>query len=535
MPLRPHMDHSVTFARHFARLLWLLLNEPANIEEQKASLRALVTISRDGPVTLTHERETLLANGHQIGAAVTGARDTALRLAAHGAAELGVSVAAEASDLLEAARALAGSPETEGRAEERLRGGGSTTVHFRAHRTFTPTVSTLVGEFDLLIDDASTAPARTGSEPEAAPRANVADYAPPSGGSLFEHFATVQPAGGRDALLAELESTRDDALRDVLARVAPVAEDAQRRGDGPALLATASALIARTAKASGTAERELSLVLRRMLTSHTLRTIAALVPRRAATPEAVREVLLRAGEDGADAVIELLTQAPTATDRRAYFNLLLSLNAGIPTLMHMLDDDRWYVVRNAVDLLGELDARAAEPAILRLLDHADERVRQSATVALLRLNTPRGRSAVLEAVQSESPVIRQQAIAALGSRKDANTASMLLRALEHEDDEAVQRSILAALGRVASPDAVQRLIDAAAPGNGFFRRKPVGVRTAAVSALGEAATPAAVDALRRLVDDREREVRDAALRALARARRGNEPRVTGLFERIPEP
>mgnify|MGYP006177385311 CR=1 FL=1 len=34
------MDYSVTFARHFSRLVWLLLHETGNIDEQKAALRA---------------------------------------------------------------------------------------------------------------------------------------------------------------------------------------------------------------------------------------------------------------------------------------------------------------------------------------------------------------------------------------------------------------------------------------------------------------------------------------------------------------
>ena len=37
------MDYSVTFARHFSRLVWLLLNESGSVAEQKAALRATVT------------------------------------------------------------------------------------------------------------------------------------------------------------------------------------------------------------------------------------------------------------------------------------------------------------------------------------------------------------------------------------------------------------------------------------------------------------------------------------------------------------
>ena len=57
------MDYSVTFARHFSRLLWLLLNESANIEEQKAALRATVTVAKDGPVTFVTQDWRLIVNG----------------------------------------------------------------------------------------------------------------------------------------------------------------------------------------------------------------------------------------------------------------------------------------------------------------------------------------------------------------------------------------------------------------------------------------------------------------------------------------
>ena len=57
------MDYSVTFARHYSRLVWLLLHETANVDEQKASLRALVTVSKDGAVTLASDGADIVANG----------------------------------------------------------------------------------------------------------------------------------------------------------------------------------------------------------------------------------------------------------------------------------------------------------------------------------------------------------------------------------------------------------------------------------------------------------------------------------------
>ena len=527
------MDHSITFARHFARLVWLLIHEPTSIEEQKASLRALVLVSRDGAVTLSVGGESLLANDQPIAPVVSGARDTAARLETHGAGAISVAIAAQAADMLAAARLLAG-PEEEEPIAERLLQAGAVTVHFVMARG-TPALS-LFDDLELVLDAQVPIEPTLVSPPTLAPAPRAADPrrdtpAYGAGNSMFDQFAAVRPQGGHAALLQELAVTPDHLLGAVVERVAQAAEQAHRDGDGRAALDILLALTEREARLGDVSRREVALAMRRVVTSHGLRLIAALVPRRVVPRERVERALGRAPEESADVVIELLTQAQTATDRRAYFDLLLALKAGVPTLLHMLGDQRWYVVRNAVDLLGELGVAEAEGQVTRLLQHEDERVRQSATMALLRMNTPAGRAAVLAAVQSESRETRQQAVIALGARRDASTASMLLRALDREDDEAVQRSIYAALGKVASDDAVARLIAAAEPAGGLFRRKSATLRAAAVLALGEAKTRRAVDALHRLADDREKEVRDAVLRALANARRGDEPRVTGLFER----
>ena len=57
------MDYSVTFARHFSRLVWLLLHEPGNVDEQKAALRAITTISKDGPISFALQEWRLVVNG----------------------------------------------------------------------------------------------------------------------------------------------------------------------------------------------------------------------------------------------------------------------------------------------------------------------------------------------------------------------------------------------------------------------------------------------------------------------------------------
>ena len=170
------------------------------------------------------------------------------------------------------------------------------------------------------------------------------------------------------------------------------------------------------------------------------------------------------------------------------------------------------------DLLGEMNASAAEGALIDLLQHSDDRVRRSATNALLKLGTPGALKSIYDAVNDQSPEVRMQAAAALSTKRDGRTSSTLIRAIEDEQDSDVQVAMIAALGRVATADAVQKLVKLAEPEARLFRKKPIAIRIAAVQALGEAKTPAAVTALKALAEDKEREVRDTAIRALAHAR-----------------
>jgi HEAT repeat protein len=264
---------------------------------------------------------------------------------------------------------------------------------------------------------------------------------------------------------------------------------------------------------------------RRLAKPLLLRSIVQQIPHAAERRDEYIAVLARAGEDGADALIEQIAAVSGQSDRRAYFDALLRLQAGVPTLIHMLGDARWFVARNAAELLGEMQAKEAEPQLTELLRHGDDRVRRAATAALMRLGTSRAMQAIQDALKDGAPAMRMQAAAALLTRKDVKTAATLVRALEDEKDDEVQAAFLLALGKLATPDAVQRLLKAAEPEKGLFKKKPVAFRVAAVQGLAEARTPEAIEALKALQGDKEDDVRDAATFVLVRIARNSPPPV----------
>jgi HEAT repeat protein len=87
-------------------------------------------------------------------------------------------------------------------------------------------------------------------------------------------------------------------------------------------------------------------------------------------------------------------------------------------------------------------------------------------------------------------------------------------ALQDEQEEAVQRELILALGRIGTPDAVQALIKVAQPSGFLFGRRPVALRLAAVEALRLAATAPALGTLEGLDGDSDKQVRAAAQAAV---------------------
>ena len=508
----------VTFARHFARLVWLLVHEPASVDEQKATLRALVLAAKEGAVSMSVRDEELAANATAVASAFAGVREVIDRLGWLELAGLDVDVNAGAAELLGVARSLAGATpggDSAAKAQQRAGLGGS-----HVHPVERPGSGALLDLelLDPVDEEVVVAPRR--------PRLGFADVAPTGsggGGGLFDQFAPAARITGAPPgeLLGELERTTDlnrvDLLLDELVVLAE-----QALHDAKPLLVSEIlyGIVRRDSVATDVEERRLiATALRRVAKPTLLRVVATLLPRAPDRRDALMAVLTRAGEEGADAVVEQIATAAKQSDRRCYFDALLQLQAGVPALIHMLGDTRWYVARNAADLLGEMQARDAEQPLTWLLQHDDDRVRRSATGALMRLGTPRALQAIQATLREGVPQMRIQAALALVARSDVRSAAPLLHALERETDEEVQAAILLALGRMGTPDAVKRLILTSEPERALFRRKASTLRVAAVQALGEVRAPEAADALKALTSDKQSEVRDAATFALAKQAR----------------
>ncbi len=337
------------------------------------------------------------------------------------------------------------------------------------------------------------------------------------GEDLFLHFAARQTSSSSHAALlgrVDAATNLDDLARaiDALTDHALVAIAEGRFAPPSEILRQ---LVPREERAGAAGAAPIAQAIRQLATERVLRMVARELVTVAARSAESMAVLARAGEAGADALIEELVGATDRGERRVYFDALAELKAGVGTLLHMLGDSRWYVVRNAAVLLGEMKAPQADVPLAALLEHDDYRVRHAAIVALIRLGVSLSLSAVTQVLRDDSSDVRIQVAAALGLRREPAATALLLHALERERHDDVRAALLLALARTGSVEGVQRLIAEAQPSRPLLRRRPVRLRVAAVRALASAKTPAAASALRTLARDREAEVRAAAIDGIA--------------------
>ena len=550
------MDHPVTFAKAFAELV-RHVEERVDISAQKAALRRCLVVLKDGPASLSAEGDLLFAD-RVIVPPDAAAVALALKISSQMVEAIAFESVAAPSDVLATARWLVAP------AESTPLIAGMKTVRVDPRQDASGSAASGTGEAAIpaadvspprrksgvmkLVDAIPGARRKSGTlriETPASPRRKSGAFpatseprgeaqrppapAPRRKSGISGVFPTIGPGrpGGLSIVTSEsFPRTRATDLLDHLDRAGGspevtrtidelviTAEQAARDDDLDLLAEAAVGLLARLADPrGGELIAQCTAALRRLTTPATLRLLVQCAARTRARTDGINAVLAHAGEAGAVALIAQVTLARTLADRRQFFEMLLKLPLAVPSLVKMLASPRWYVARNAADLLGQLHATDTEPALAGALQHPDERVRRMAAHALARMGSPAAVEALRAALNDASPLVRVQAASGLASRKAMKSATTLTRALDEESDAEVQLTMIAALGRLGTPDAVTRLITAAEPDGRLFKKRPVAFRVAAVHALGDVRTTAARAALQGLATDKEREVREAVLR-----------------------
>ncbi len=178
----------------------------------------------------------------------------------------------------------------------------------------------------------------------------------------------------------------------------------------------------------------------------------------------------------------------------------------------MVEDGRWFVVRNAVTILGEVGGDRAVELVTSALAHTDARVRREALLALAKVGGEDAGMLVYGMIEDPDPEVRLAAAMAAGALKVERALKPLLHLLESERNPDVTVAVLHALGQLGDPGATNA-VEKRAVGS-FFSRPPTEVRIAAYRALHKIGTPRAQSLIGDAAEDKDPGVRAVVRRLL---------------------
>jgi len=546
-PVLPQiMENQLTFARHYSRLVSLLLYDAESHEAQVESLGALVSASKAGAVTIQARDWRLLVNGEAVPDRFTGAEDLTAQLIGHSILDFTVVQGADPGDMLLLARILASAPvpgDGGRNVLERLRALDARSVHIRVETLPAPRpavragdqIPGIISDVSLFVPGAAVDAAARRKDPPPSGRSGNGEQPGHEGDILrdqdpeqmFQAFSAHNtPKGSMVKLFEQLDAARTPAAASrTLDALLKLAIGSARKERYDIVADVFHGIIERETRLEDRAiKRLVGMTVRRLSTPSLLKCIVDLLPRRHESYERYMTIFERTEDAGIEALVDALMAAPSLTDRRVYYDSLLRLGTGIRTIIHMLGDSRWYVVRNAADLLGEMRAVEVEGELLRLLEHKDDRVRGAAAGALAKMGTARPTPMSTNGSNGHAT----HATNTINVATNGKSVDSLIRALDREDDGRVQMAMLAALGQLGTAQAIEKLVEIARTDKGLLmKRRPTPLRVAAVHALGQANGSGSLAALQSLLRDKEKAVRGAASWVIMGRKRGPSGQSTG--------
>lgn len=212
------------------------------------------------------------------------------------------------------------------------------------------------------------------------------------------------------------------------------------------------------------------------------------------------------GREMALALADALGESRDRYQRRSYMDAMLAHGLlALEMAKGMVEDPRWFVVRNGVSLMGEIGGESVVSDLTGSLANQDSRVRRETVLALAKLGGSDAEQLLLGMLDDQEADVRAMACRAVGILVVEKGLKPLMKILEEDQDEDVQVECLQALGKIGDPGAVL-LIEKRAVG-GLFSRPNKEIRVAAYRALAGIGTPHAMSLLEKAATDSDANVR----------------------------
>ncbi|MCX7770203.1 MAG: HEAT repeat domain-containing protein [Proteobacteria bacterium] len=229
----------------------------------------------------------------------------------------------------------------------------------------------------------------------------------------------------------------------------------------------------------------------------------------------IRKIFKFIGEPAVEVFLSLLSSANDIKTRKIIINELTQMgDVAFNRVVYHLTDERWYIVRNMVTILGIFGKKEAIPYLLEVSKHSDARIRKEVVKSLARIQDPQAFNILREMLNYETEDVRKLIIFSLGIMKDTNSIKSILSVLENESSISLKKEALVALGRIGH-HSILPILKKYATKKGFFNKAENKVlRLSAIDGLSEIKHEDSAKILEKLLKDSDDDIRDAAFEAL---------------------
>jgi len=238
------------------------------------------------------------------------------------------------------------------------------------------------------------------------------------------------------------------------------------------------------------------------------------------------QILAYLGDKVANRIMQILCSEESAPKRKILSDILARSGTAVLSTIHKyLSDDRWYVVRNAITIIGDIRSQDSLAALSLLLQNDDIRVRRETIRALTKIGGKRAVKILLQTAIAEDQEIRRQAILSLGALRATAAVPVLLALLKQKGwsqrEIDLKKDTIRALGEIRDPEATPELVRILKKKRWMHRQLNDELRAAAAAALGDIADENTFKVLEKTTNDRNTKIARAAAQALNQLDKGS--------------
>ncbi len=230
-------------------------------------------------------------------------------------------------------------------------------------------------------------------------------------------------------------------------------------------------------------------------------------------------LLVALGERAVNPLIEVLQEEKDIEVRRRIIPVFKGMGQkALEPLKLLLSDKRWYVLKDVVEILGDIGDESTVSSLILPLNHDYFKVRVETALALGKLGGQRAVELLTIALKDRDNLVREVAVTSLGNMGAVGALPALLKIIHRrrflKKDITFQKKVIEALVKIDPKGTKPEIIGLLKKKPRLGRKKYDEIRICAVITLGRMGAQEALSELERAKKDKNERLRQAAEQAI---------------------